>query len=256
MLVTHRMMGTFSKHIHAYIALCEFARQKYLEAGFQRERLELKPNFLTEDLGPGDGKGGYMMYLGRLVEDKGLNVLLDAWIKHSPNMSLRVVGRGPMAERVRQVAQQHSNVFFHDNEDMDGIMRFLGGANALILPSINYEGFPKVLVESFSRGTPVIASRLGAMAEVVVPGKSGMHFNPGDSEDLMKCVQQAIADPSLLTSMRGSTRRQFQELYTPEVNYDIFMGIYRRAIARRHRSAVADVEVDQRLAIGDAAAHE
>ncbi len=228
MMVTHRLMGTYRRCIHAYIALCEFARQKHFDAGIPHDRLELKPNFLINDPGRGSGDGGYMMYLGRLSPEKGLSVMLDAWVNHGIDHPLRVVGQGPLVNDVREAAAKNPRITLHESESREQIMRGLQGAQALILPSIYYEGFPKTIVESLACGTPVISSHTGAMGELIRPGVSGMHFTTGDPEALTNCVKRAVADPSLLSSMRRTARKQFEDNFTPDVNYSMLMEIYQR----------------------------
>lgn len=62
---------------------------------------------------------------------------------------------------------------------------------ALVFPSVWYEGFPLSIVEAFAAGTPVIASRLGGMLEMIAEGKTGLLFHPGDADDLAHKIRWA-----------------------------------------------------------------
>jgi glycosyltransferase involved in cell wall biosynthesis len=109
----------------------------------------------------------------------------------------------------------------------------MGDAAFLVMPSVNYEGFPKTIVEALSRGTPVIASKLGAMAEIVESGRTGLHFEPGNPEDLASKVHELAANPEQAAEMRRNARLTYEEHYTAESNYRLLLEIYERAIRSR-----------------------
>ena len=104
------------------------------------------------------------------------------------------------------------------------------GALALVLPSLWYENFPRTLVEAFGAGLPVIASRLGAMAELIEPGVTGLLFEPGDVADLGETLRWAAAHPEAMARMGVNARERFDRLYTADINYTRLIEIYRDAI--------------------------
>jgi glycosyltransferase involved in cell wall biosynthesis len=106
------------------------------------------------------------------------------------------------------------------------------GARFLVLPSEWYEGFPMAIVEAFASGLPVIASRLGAMAEIVEDGRTGIHFTIGDPEDLAFKVEWAWTHEKEMQEMGKEARREYEMKYTAERNYTMLMDIYRLAIER------------------------
>jgi glycosyltransferase involved in cell wall biosynthesis len=110
------------------------------------------------------------------------------------------------------------------------VYELVGDAAFLVLPSQCYENFPRVVIEAFAKGTPVIVSRLGAMAEIVEDGRTGLHFDPGDPEDLAGKVRSMLADPLKLKRMRQAARDTFDEHFTADTNHKILMAIYERAI--------------------------
>src|SRR5579862_3339806 len=79
MLTTHNCMGTWNKTVSAYIALSDFARNKFIEGGLPAEKVFVKPNFLQKDPGIGEAKGNYALFVGRLTPEKGIETLLEAW---------------------------------------------------------------------------------------------------------------------------------------------------------------------------------
>jgi len=103
-------------------------------------------------------------------------------------------------------------------------------ASFLVMPSEWYEGFALVLAESFCQGLPVIASRLGAMAEIVEDGVTGLHFIPSDADDLAAKVRWAAEHPNEMLRMGENARQVYEEKYSPEANYLQLMAIYEEAI--------------------------
>ena len=242
MMATHRTMGTYHNYIDAFISLCNFARQKHVDAGFPGEKIFLKPNFFQGDPAVGEGDGKYFMFLGRLSSEKGLNVLLDSWVHQELKIPLKIVGRGPMEDDVRAAMKRNRHISLVGNAERDDVVSYLSNAMALILPSTNFEGFPKTIVESFAVGTPVIASKLGAMEELVSAGRTGFHFTAGDSLDLSKVVSELAAHPDKLQEMRPNARDEFVQHYTEEVNHRRLMEIYGAAIEGRKQAGGADVQ--------------
>ena len=109
------------------------------------------------------------------------------------------------------------------------------GARFLVCPSEWFEGSPMTVLESFACGLPVIASRLGALAEIVQDRRTGLHFNPGDPQDLAAKVEWAWTHPEEMRVMGHAARAEYEAKYTAEHNYKQLMSIYSRAIAERKK---------------------
>ncbi len=230
MLLAHHLGGTYGRAVDVYIAMSEFARQRFIAGGLPAEKIVLKPNFVRPDPGPGTGRGGYVLYVGRLSAEKGIDVLLEAWSRLPGQTRLVVVGDGPLSGRVRQAAASDRRIEPLGWQPLEEVYRIMGEASCMVIPSIWYEGFPKTLVESSAKGTPVIASDLGGMAELIADGQTGLHFRPGDADDLAAKVRQLLAEPSKLRRLRQAARRQYQRHYSAEANYECLMAIYERAL--------------------------
>jgi glycosyltransferase involved in cell wall biosynthesis len=112
-------------------------------------------------------------------------------------------------------------------------------ARVLIFPSVCYETGPLTVLEAFACGLPVIASNLGSIAERVTHEKTGLLFNPGDPADLARKVRWAFEHPEAIEGMRAAARREFEEKYTAERNYEMLMAIYETAIANAKREGRA-----------------
>jgi glycosyltransferase involved in cell wall biosynthesis len=114
-------------------------------------------------------------------------------------------------------------------------------AKFLVLPSQCYENFPMSIVEAFAYGVPVICSRLAAMEEIVTDGRTGLHFTPGDSEDLAAKVEWAWAHPREMQEMGRGARAEYEAKYTAQRNYEMLMEIYAKVIAARGQGVFAEV---------------
>jgi len=233
MLAVHRRRGTWTQSVDRYIALTEFARKKLIEAGLPAKTITVKPNFLPEDPGPGEGFGGYAIYVGRLSAEKGVDVLLDAWSQMQGDIPLRIVGDGPLAETVRSAAADDSRIRWLGQEPHDEVLDLIGDARFLVFPSTCFETFGLSTVEAFAKGTPVVASRLGAMQELVSNGHTGLHFRPGDADDLAAKVNRLWNDGGVLGRMRLHARDEFEAKYTADANYEMLLSIYEQVLDKR-----------------------
>jgi len=234
LLTAHRAVRTYHRAVDTYVALTEFARGKFVEGGFPRHKLVTKPNFIQSDPGPGTGAGGYALYVGRLDEGKGIEVLLPAWRKVTGKYELRILGDGLLAPLVREAAAADPRIKWLGRRPMPDVFGAMGDAAFMILSSVWYEAMPKTVVESFARGTPIVASAIGALAELVTPGQTGLHFRPGDADDLARQLQWALGNPAQLRDMRQGCRAVFDARYTSQLNLRLLEAIYRHSIARRH----------------------
>jgi glycosyltransferase involved in cell wall biosynthesis len=239
MLIFHRLLGTYKRAIDAYIALSRFSQDKLILAGLPVEKMHLRPNYMLQDPGAGPGDGSYAFYLGRLSPEKGVDTLLEAWLQHNPGVPLVICGNGPLAPKVEQAAARCKSIKWFPNRSDEEVLRRLGEASVFVLPSTNYEGFPKTVVEAYSKGTPVVASRLGAMAELVREGITGACFTPGDAADLAATIHRTTADTGQLDRMRLAARRVFETDYSAAANYDRLLEIYDQALQVRHGAAAA-----------------
>ena len=225
MLGLHRALGTWSRLVARYIALTEFARRKFVEGGLPADRIAVKPNFLHPDPGPGRGDGGFALFVGRLSEEKGIESLLRAW-EGIDDVPLRIVGEGPLAPLVREAAERTGSVRWLGRLPQEEVQRLLGEARCLVVPSRWYEGFPRVVVEAYARGTPVVASRLGGLAEIVDGRRTGRLFRPDDADELARAVRSIDAEAGAL---RAAARAEFEARYTAEASYRTLMRIYAEA---------------------------
>ena len=228
----HRLRGTYSSRVDLYIALTQFAKDKFIEGGFDGNKIEVKPNFVGTDPKPGAGAGGYALYVGRLAEEKGIGTLLESWSGDNA-FPLKIVGDGPLAPDVRTAAENHPNIDYLGRQDRNQVLSLMKDAAFLVFPSTWYEGLPTVIIEAFACGLPVVASELGGTASLLEPGITGLYFEAGNSVQLKEKVRQLHEQPSTLKEMRHAARQRYENSYTPEANYEQLIRLYKGVLAGR-----------------------
>ncbi len=242
MLATHRLAGTWKKKVDHYIALTDFARQKFIEGGFPAERLTVKSNFISPDTGPGRGEGNYAVFVGRLSTEKGVDSLLAAWNQTELPWPLKIIGDGPLAEQVRGAAAVNPQIEWLGKRNFAQVQEIIGEATCLISPSVCYEAaLPRTILEAFCQGTPVVASRVGAVSALVAEGTTGITFEPGNGAALASAVSRFLDHPDRFPSMRDAARREYESRYTEDRNYELLMGVYASALRTRGNEAAAQL---------------
>jgi glycosyltransferase involved in cell wall biosynthesis len=235
MLSFHHWRGTWTNLVDCYIALSEFSRAKFVEAGLSPKKIIVKPNFVLPDPGPGSGPREYAAFVGRFSEEKGLPTLLKAWGRAGHDQQLRVIGDGPLFQQIQSelVRAGLRNVRLEGRLSRDESLKVMQGARFLILPSTCYENFPMTLAEAYACGTPVIASRLGAMQELVCDGQTGLQFTAGDADDLAIKVGWALGHPQDMRRMGIHARTEFETKYSSSKNYEALIAIYESVLRNR-----------------------
>ncbi len=201
-----------------------------IEGGLPENKVVVKPNFVDPEPEAGSGAGGYAIYVGRLSVEKGIDTLLAAWEQLKTPIPLKIVGDGPLSTLVVEAAQKQSNIEWLGRRPMSEVHQLMGEALFSVFPSKWYETFGRVAIEAFATGTPVVAARIGAIAELVRPGHTGWHFEPGNAHDLASKINEILDQPEELAQMRHTVRAEFESHYTGKQNYQQLVDIYHRVL--------------------------
>ncbi len=229
----HAARGTWQRDVTRFIALSRFARERFIAAGLPRERVSVKPNFLAAPPPAKQGTGAGALFVGRLTPEKGLAVLLEAaaLVGHR-DFRLEIVGDGSMRGAVeREAAQSGGRILVSGARKRAYCLEAMRRALFVVVPSVCYENFPLAIIEAFACGTPVLASRLGAMAELVEDGRTGRLFTPGDPADLAAALEWMTDHPAQCAEMGRAARAVFEERYSASMNFESLMTIYRQVCA-------------------------
>jgi glycosyltransferase involved in cell wall biosynthesis len=237
MIGYHRAAGTWRRKVARFIALSEFSRSRFVAAGIAPELISVKPNFVADPAAAGvrlDGPRSGAVYVGRLSVEKGVRSLVEAW--RDVETPLTVIGEGPKQAELQRLAPPH--VHFAGWRDRAGVIAAMAQAEAVIAPSICYENFPVSLAEASAVATPILASRRGALGEIVAGGNMGLLFEPGDPADIARVVRQVFAAPEQLRAMGEAARRQYEASFAPQPNLAHLIEIYEAALRGREPASL------------------
>lgn len=237
----HEMAGTW-RHISRFIALSEFSREKLIEGGLPAEKISVKPNFVYPDPAEhSDGDRDYALFVGRLSPEKRVSTVLEAWKRCASPIPLHVIGGGPDQDLLEQEAAGLGlrHIVFRGQMPRQATVAAMARARFLVFSSEWYENFPVTIAEAFACRTPVIASNIGAMKEIIEHGKTGLHFSVGDPDDLAQKIIWAWSHSDEMRTMGMEARRQYEDKYTAEKNYPLLMQIYE--LARQNTSQTSSV---------------
>lgn len=235
----HNLAGTWRKKIHVYVALSEFARNKFIAGGLPPEKIVVKPNFVYPAPQPGPGQGRYALFVGRLSPEKGIATLLKAWQTAANVLPLKIVGGGPSSGLVELAARESQAIEYLGRRSPNEVTQLMGQAEFLVFPTECYEGMPRTVIEAFAVGTPVVASNIGSTATMVRPGETGFHFTPGSVAELCERVEWCSQNLDQLRAMRPRARQEFESNYTGAANARMLLAIYAKAqeaAGRMHKS--------------------
>ena len=226
MVSTHQRRHTWTRPGLRIIALTGFARDKFVRAGFDASMIDVKPNCVVDPGEPDNGSRQGLVYVGRLSPEKGIDILLSAVAK--TGVPLRIAGDGPELPELRKKAS--ANVTFLGHISPSEVVKEISAAKALVVPSLWYEGFPMVVAEAFACGTPVIASDLGALAEIIQDDNNGMLYPPGNVNTLSKKIDYLFGDSGVAERCGTQARASYLRAYTPSENLRLLEDIYFRAL--------------------------
>lgn len=211
--------------INKFIVLTEFSKKKFLDNKFPSNKIAVKPNFIINkyDKFIATNKKGFI-FASRLTEEKGIIDLIK--VHKKIDFELTVCGDGPLK---KYLTNQHS-INYLGHLDKDKLYDIIGKSKFLIFPSKWYEGFPIILLEAFALETVVIAPNLGSMSSIVDNKFNGLLYDPNNIEDLINKIKWALSNEEKCNQIKNNAKKEFNEKYTEEVNYNILKKIYEDAI--------------------------
>lgn len=227
----HKLIGTWKKRVNKYICLTEFQKNKIMESSLnlKEDQIDVKPNFVFDRGFEINGRNSFYIYVGRIDIEKGVGTMIEAFV--GTGYKLRIIGEGSNEEYIKKLCESSENIEFLGARDHDFVMMQMKIAKGLIFPSKIYEGFPMVIAEALSCGTPVITSDIGSQAEIIKDGENGLHFKTGDHKDLRKKVKELFEYNN--TAIYENSRKSYKNLYNENINYSQLINIYKELIKTR-----------------------
>jgi glycosyltransferase involved in cell wall biosynthesis len=223
-----RLTGMIRDNVTVFVVLSEFQKRRFVRGGIPPERIEILPNTAQIPADGGDSSGGYVAFVGRVSEEKGIREILDA-AKRLPGVPFRVAGSTHAAPGIER--QASGNVEFMGFLSGDALDDFHQGTRILVSPSKWFEGFPNTIARAMAYGKPVVATRIGAAPEIVDDQVTGLLAEPGDAADLAEKIQRLWERPALCNQMGAAGRSKAATAYSEDRFYERLMEIYDRAVS-------------------------
>jgi glycosyltransferase involved in cell wall biosynthesis len=227
-IVLHRRLGTWTNRVSLFSVPSTFTAGILAQAGVPTRRIVYRPQVLVQDPGVGGHDGRYLLFVGRLSDEKGIGVLIDdAFIDRLP-LPLHICGDGPLVERVRECSRKSGRVVFHGRIEREGVIGLMKRATLLLMPSRVYEVAPLTLIEALATGLPSLVADRGAMPEHVEP-HAGWKVKGDDPESWFSAIDLALSDPDELRLRGTSARSTFLAKHAPEVGLRALVELYDQA---------------------------
>lgn len=227
----HRIRRSFYKQIDKYICLNDNQINLLTDIGFDRRKIVKKYNFVPDaEVNTVFEKVNnlperYVVFYGRIGEEKGIRVLMKIWDKIS-DIPLVVMGGGPLEEEFETWADSKENVFFLGYTQHQKCLSIVKGSEFVIFPSIWYEGCSMVEIETQSLGKCIVATDLGFSVEAITDGENGYKVPLGDVDGFIEKIRFLWQSPSDVKRMGINARREYELKYLPEDNYEQLIRIY------------------------------
>ena len=232
MLQYHRWINTWSHRIDGYIALSEFQKTKIVASGIAEDKIYIKPNFI-ESIPQETTKvefGSYYLFVGRLIDEKGVRLLIEGYKKANSKYPLIIMGPGYLQEMVTQAALEDERIKYVGIQSKEDVLSWMKGAIALLFPSVWHECSPMTILEAFSCSLPVICSSLGALLDMVEHQKTGYIFSPASAKELTEAIIWVENNKQSWLFLKQHIIQRISTTYFKEENYKRLIQIYEQVI--------------------------
>lgn len=226
----HRVLRLLHPAVDRYIALTSTAAERFTRSGMPRDKVVVRPNFVPDPGPVGSAVRDGVVFVGRLSEEKGVDMLLRAYACDRRLPRLTVIGDGPLRGHVESAAQADSRITFRGRQQPEEILRVMGATKALCLPSTCYESCPLVALEALSTGTPVVGWRDGALGDLLSAPLRALTYpttTPAAIAERIRFVDQmtSAAYARLSEHATGVYRERFSEEHISNFTIRLFQDI-------------------------------
>jgi glycosyltransferase involved in cell wall biosynthesis len=231
--VTRRILNG----VDMFIVQSEFQKSKFIANGIPTEKIGIVPGITPDvEFQANDDPGELVSFVGRVSPEKGIEEFLQA-ARAMPDTPFAVAGSYEGMPGIRDHSPENVRwMGFLTGEDLNDLYR---RSRILVFPSRWYEGFPNVATRAMILGKPVVAAKIGALAEIVDDGDTGALFAVGDGGSLAEAVQGLYSDPALCRQYGEAGRRKALANYTQESIYERLMAAYSVAASARAAALAA-----------------
>jgi len=229
----HYFLKIYQNNIDLFISPSEFMTTKLVEYGIPSQRIKILPYFVDYRKYHQSRKiGSYILYFGRLSEEKGLKFLVEN-VGRLPNVKLIIAGEGPLGIELKNMIKVNKfrnieirSEFIPESD----LKKIISECRFIVYPSQSYEIFGISLLEAYASGKPVLASRIGALPEIVKNGETGLLFEVNNHDQFRKKLLKLWQNPKLLKLMGRNGRMLVEKKFSPELHYSQLKEIYQEII--------------------------
>lgn len=227
------LLGKYRRNLKFLISPSEFLRNKVIDFGWDEEHVRYVPNFVHLDkFIPNYQSSDYLLYLGRLSEEKGIVTLIKAFSSiRSNTIKLLIVGDGPLRDTLEQRSSSDGRIQFTGYLSGEALATATRNARAVVVPSEWYENAPISILEALAYGKPVIGAAIGGIPEMIEDGVNGYLFTSGSQSELRSALEKIIALPgSQIADMGRAAREKVERNFSPARHYQMLFDIYHELV--------------------------
>jgi glycosyltransferase involved in cell wall biosynthesis len=226
-LLVARALRRYERSVDQFLVPSEYVRERMIEAGLAPSRVAIMPNAIETPVGQAPALGRTVLAYGRLVPEKGFDLLVDA-AAANPDVPFVIAGDGRERAELERKAAKVPNVRFAGYLGATGLAELMHDAFMVVMPSRVPETFGMVVLEAWAAGRPVVVSRRGALPELIDQGRTGLVVEPDAWQPLSEAIDQLRADPDAATRMGAEGRREVETRYSLGRHIDQLVALYER----------------------------
>lgn len=227
----HKVMGWDNNLINKFIVPSIFLKNKLIEFGLDKQKLLVIPHFVNNPSKVKNRTGNFILYFGRLSEEKGLLFLLEV-MRYLPEINLKIVGEGILEEKLNEYIKAYhmKNIKLSGYKSGRELYQLIADCRFTILPSVWYEVFGISIIESFSMGKTVLAAKIGGIPEIIKNNINGILFAPDDVADCKSKISLLFNNDKLREKLNTNAYQDFQNHYSSEQYYSKILNLYNSII--------------------------
>lgn len=215
-----------------YICTCEFSKKKLIEGEIPAEKITCIPTFIdASKIRPCYENDNYFLFLGRMAHQKGTIYAIEA-MKYLKNTDfvLKITGQitdSPEDQAIWKYIKENKledKIIFTGFKHGKELETLISRATCIVCPAIWYENMPNTVIEAYAYGKPVVASRVGSLAEIVEDGKTGLLFEMKNSKDMSNKLEEFIKDDQLSEELGKNARKICEQKYCEEKHMKRVLG--------------------------------
>lgn len=223
----HNRFGAYINNVDKFIAPSEFLRKVMIRGGIPESKMVHIPIFIDpKQYIPEFSSQPYLVYFGRLSQEKGLPVLINA-MSGLKKHKLLIIGDGPQKGYLENkiIEKNLENVKLLGNKQGLELARIVRNSRLVIVPSIWYDNSPNVILEAFALGKPVLAANIGGIPEYIQENINGILYQYNNCLELAEKIDYLMNNPDYCEEMGKAARKKVLEKYNPEIHYEMVMKV-------------------------------